>query len=86
MEAQGGTAASGLTRRSSKITLGWVCSSESKERSRGEGLGKSQETEGYRGRGEEEENVGVSPITLRWGARGRDCPIGGDWRILDHGI
>jgi len=42
-----------------------VCSSESKEGSRGEGLGESQETEGCRGKGEEEENIGVSPMTLR---------------------
>ena len=45
--------------------LGWACSSEGKERSRDKGQGGSQETKGCREGGEEEENIRISPTTLK---------------------
>ena len=65
---------------------GWVCGLEGKEEIRGKGQGGSWEAKGCRGGKEEEEDVRVSPMTLRWGARGRGHPFGGGWRILDHEI
>ena len=60
------TAAPDPTKRSSKIMSGWACSSESKEKSRKEGLRGSWEVKSCgEEEEEEEENVGVPPTTLR---------------------
>ena len=59
------TAAPDSTRRSSEIMSGWACGSESKEKSRKEGLRGSWEVKSCREEEEEKENVRVPPTTLR---------------------
>ena len=75
------------TGRSGKVTLGWVYSSENKEKSGRKGQGGSWEAEGCREEEEEEEeDIGVPPMALRQGARGKSCPFGRGWEIIGHRI
>ena len=73
----------GMRRSSGEVTLGWVCSSEGKEGSRGKGQEGSWEAEDCGRRGEEEKDSGVPPTALRQDARGRSHPFEEDWEILD---
>ena len=66
--------------------LGWVHSSEGKEESRGKDQGESWEAEGCGEEEKEEENSGVPPTALRWGAREKSHLFGGGWGIPDCGI
>ena len=83
VEIQGGAAAPDPTGKSSKVMSGWVCSLESKEKSKGKSKRGSQEEESCGERKEEEENVGISLTTLGQSTRERSHPSEGYWRVSD---